>query len=256
MLGSDLAMALDPVLLMRRVGIEPDPWQLGVLRSRASRVLLNCCRQSGKSTTVAGLALHTAIYEPGSLSLILSPGERQSKEMLRKVMDMYHELGRPVRADVENRLELELANGSRIVALPGVEGTIRGYSGVRLLLIDEASRVLDPLYTAVRPMLAVSGGRLVSLSTPFGMRGWWHREWTEGEGWERVKVDAYQCPRISPTFLEEERRSMPVWEFNQEYLCAFEQTLDNVFTYEEVMGMFSPHVQPFVFEEPACTTLD
>ena len=244
MLGSDLAMALDPVRLMRRVGIEPDPWQVGVLRSRAARLLLNCCRQSGKSTTTAGLALHTALYVPGSLSLILSPGERQSKEMLRKVMAIYHALGRPVLADTENKLELELVNGSRIVALPGNEGTIRGYSGVRLLLIDEASRVDDALYTAVRPMLAVSGGRLVTLSTPFGKRGWWHREWTEGQGWERVKITAHECPRISPAFLEEERQSMPAWEFNQEYLCAFEQTLDNVFTYEEVMGALSADVRP------------
>ena len=63
-----------------------------------------------------------------------------------------------------------MANGSRLVALPGREETIRSYSGVRLLILDEASRVPDDLYRAVRPMLAVSHGRLVALSTPFGQR--------------------------------------------------------------------------------------
>ena len=38
------------------------------------------------------------------------------------------------------------------------EGTIRGYSGVSLLIIDEAAWVPDDHYASVRPMLAVSGG--------------------------------------------------------------------------------------------------
>ncbi|HSH81232.1 MAG TPA: terminase family protein, partial [Herpetosiphonaceae bacterium] len=176
-LAADLAMALDPVVLAEQAGLQPDKWQRDVLRSHAPRQLLNCSRQSGKSTTTALLTLHTALYEAGSLSLVLSPGERQSMEFLRKVLGMYRTLGRPIPADAENKLELELSNGSRIVALPGVEGTIRGYSGVRLLVVDEASRVADTLMAAVRPMLAVSGGRLVALSTPWGTRGWWYQAW-------------------------------------------------------------------------------
>jgi hypothetical protein len=73
---------------------------------------------------------------------------------------------------------LELGSGSRIVSLPGTEGTIRGYSAVSLLIGDEAARVSDALYYAVRPMLAVSQGRLLALSTPFGKRGWFCEEWT------------------------------------------------------------------------------
>ncbi len=61
-----------------------------------------------------------------------------------------------------------LENGSRIVSLPGTEGTIRSYSAVRLLLVDEASRVDDDTIAAVRPMLAVSGGQLIALSDARG----------------------------------------------------------------------------------------
>ena len=71
---------------------------------------------------------------------------------------------------------LEFANGSRVLSLPGTERTVRGFSEVSLLVIDEAARVDDGLYYAVRPMLAVSGGRLVALSTPYGKRGWFHDE--------------------------------------------------------------------------------
>src|SRR5207249_2922857 len=81
-------------------------------------------------------------------------------------------LGRPLRA-VRNKLgDLELGNGSRFVALPGRDETIRSFSGVALLIIDEAARVADDFYRSMRLMLAVSRGRLVALSTPFGRRGW------------------------------------------------------------------------------------
>jgi hypothetical protein len=244
-LANDLALALDPVCLAEQVGIIPDRWQRNVLRSHASRLLLNCSRQSGKSVTVALCTLHTSLYEPGSLSLVLSPGERQSLEFLRKVTGFYRTLGRPVPSDVENKLELELSNGSRIVALPGMAGTIRGYSGVRLLVVDEASRVQDELMAAVRPMLAVSGGRLLALSTPWGKRGWWYRAWEQGGAtWERVKVTALDCPRISSAFLEEERRELGDLFYQSEYMCRFVDTVDQVFATDLVMAAVSTDVQP------------
>jgi hypothetical protein len=66
-IAADLAAALDPCVLARQAGLVPDEWQAHVLRSTAPRVLLNCSRQSGKSTISALLALHTALYTPGAL---------------------------------------------------------------------------------------------------------------------------------------------------------------------------------------------
>jgi hypothetical protein len=108
--------------------------------------LLNCSRQSGKSTTVAALALQQALVQPGALILLLAPAERQSHELLRKVLAGYRALAKPLPAIRCNHGTLELANRSRIVALPGREQTIRSFSGVNLLLIDEAARVPDDLY--------------------------------------------------------------------------------------------------------------
>jgi LAGLIDADG-like domain len=145
-----------------------------------------------------------------------------SGELFRdKVLSLYRALERPYRAVQRTQLTLALANGSRIVSLPGEEGTVRGFSGVALLVIDEAARVADDLYRAVRPMLAVSGGRLVALSTPFGRRGWFAQEW-HGEGaWERVRITAEQCPRITPAFLADERRALGEDWYRQEYGCEF-----------------------------------
>jgi phage FluMu gp28-like protein len=151
-------------------------------------------------------------------------------------------------ADSYRRLGMELRNGSRIEALPGTEKTIRGNSGVDLLVVDEAARVPDELYYAVRPMLAVSAGRLMLLSTPYGRRGVFYEEWTGGEGWERYEVPASQCPRISETFLEEERRSMPEWWYAQEYGCEFRETEDQLFTHEMIEGARADDLQEYRFE--------
>jgi hypothetical protein len=70
MLGLDIAIALDPSLLMRLAGFEPDPWQQELLRSSFTRQLLLCSRQTGKSTTTAFLALHEAIYRDRALVLM------------------------------------------------------------------------------------------------------------------------------------------------------------------------------------------
>lgn len=243
-LAADLARAVDPAALAERIGMTPDEWQRDVLRSSADRILLNCCRQSGKSTTAAVLAVHTALYEPESLVLLLSPSQRQSQELFRKCTMTYRTLGRPVASEAENQLSLALENGSRIVSLPGSQSTVRGYSGVRLLVVDEGAQVPDDLYYSVRPMLAVSGGRLVVMSTPFGRRGFFFEEWESGKGWERVRITAEQCPRISPDFLEDERRTIGDWFYRQEYECTFVEVVDALFSYDHVQAAVTDDVAP------------
>jgi hypothetical protein len=243
-LAADLTLALDRVSFAKKLEIIPDPWQEHLLRSGSDRVLLNCSRQSGKSTMSGIIALHRALYHPDSLILCLAPALRQSQELFGKVAGFYRNLERPVSPLAERKLSLELENGSRIVTLPGSEKTIRGFSGASLLIVDEASRVADELYFAVRPMLAVSGGALMMLSTPHGKRGIFYEEWTSGRGWERYEVPAKQCPRIPDSFLEEEREALPSWVYRQEYECSFEETEDQVFTTEMVERAVTSEVTP------------
>ena len=240
----DLRNALDPVAFAHSVDIEPDNWQRELLRSTSDRVLLNCSRQSGKSTMSAILALHQALHFEGSLVLLLAPALRQASELFSKVAEAYRVLGEPMKMYAERKLSLELKNGSRIYALPGTEATIRGYSGTSLLILDEASRIPDELYYAVRPMLAVSGGRLMLLSTPFGRRGVFYEEWTKGRGWLRFEVPAAMCPRISEEFLEDELRALGSFHYEQEYNCKFMDTPDQFFSTEIIEAMISKDVEP------------
>jgi hypothetical protein len=247
-----LRLGLDPVAFAEEeLGIEPDTWQRELLSSSSKRILLNCSRQSGKSTMAAVLALWRARYFENSLVLCLAPALRQSQELFAKISSFYGALGEPLRAYGERRLSLELKNGSRIVTLPGSERTVRGFSGVDLLVVDEAARVDDELYYAIRPMLAVSAGALLMLSTPYGRRGVFFEEWTKGRGWERYEVPASQVPRISEEFLEEERRTLGEWWYRQEYQCSFEEAEGAFFREDDIRRAFerTDYSKPPLFPE-------
>ena len=217
---------VDAVTFARtRLGFEPDEKQEEVLASDAKRGILNCSRQWGKSTVTAAKAIHRAYTRPGALVLVASPSERQSAEFLRKASELVRRLGVKPRGDGDNAISLALPNGSRIVGLPGREATVRGFSAVSMILIDEASRVPDELYRALRPMLAVGDGDLWMMSTPCGQRGFFYQTWTgalgNGEEWMKVCVQATDCPRISASFLDRERGTMTAAEFAQEYMGEF-----------------------------------
>jgi hypothetical protein len=106
------------------------------------------------------MAVYRAYMRAKSLVLVASPTNRQSGELIRKAAEMVMRLGIRPRGGGDNETSLLFPNGSRIVGLPGIEGTVRGFSAVSLLLIDEAARVEDAMYKALRPMLAVGDGDL------------------------------------------------------------------------------------------------
>jgi len=243
-IAHDLKLGLNPVSFASELGFSPDPWQESVLVWSGKRLIMNCSRQAGKSTVASLLALHRALYYPMSLVLLVSPSLRQSSELFRKVNGLLE--GLKVRPGLleDNKLSCTFENKSRILSLPSSEETIRGFSGASLIIEDEASRVPDELYRAIRPMLAVSNGKLILMSTPSSKRGHFYEEWSQGQGWEKVEVKATECPRISSEFLEEERKSLGDWWYRQEYMCEFVEAIDQVFGYDVIMSSISNKVKP------------
>jgi hypothetical protein len=232
----ELSEGTDAEAFAQQLGFTPDAKQTAVLLG-GRRGIVNCTRQWGKSTVAALKAVHRAHTRPGSLTLLVTPSGRQSGEFLRKAEEFVRRLGIRVRGDGDNELSIAFPNGSRIVGVPGNETTVRGFSAVSLMLIDEAARVNDALYLAVRPMLAVGNGDLWLMSTPNGRRGFFWEEWDHGaEDWERISVGAPDCPRISPEFLEEEKAKGEDW-FRQEYLCEFVEREGSVFSWESIVAM-------------------
>lgn len=237
---------LDPVVWAHRRGWAPDEVQRRILRSQSRRLILLCTRQFGKSTTAACIAAHRAVTRPGSMILLVSRSERQSGELFAKVKKFVGDR----RRTKDKAFEWQLTNGSRIVAVPSSEETIRSFSSVDLLLEDEAALVPDIVYKTIRPMLAVSRGRLILMSTAHGQRGHFFKAWSEMKAWERFKVTADQCPRISAEFLAEEREELGLAWYSQEYGCEFLSTEEALFTEEEIMRAFTEGVAPVIEHRP------
>jgi hypothetical protein len=236
----------------QNLGLEPDPQQSRVLSTSITRGILNCTRQWGKSTIAAAKAVHHAVHNAESLTIVVSPTARQSAELVRKAEQFTRRLGIKAKGDGSNEISILYPNGSRIIGLPGAEGTIRGFSAVSLLLVDEASRVSDDLYKAIRPMLAVSNGSLWLMSTPYGKRGFFYEAWTHGTRnsgtgitgkWEQVRVPATECPRIKKEFLDEELATMGDQWFNQEYLCEFNQAEGALFDRDMLERALNPNIE-------------
>ena len=242
---NDEAYAMDPVLWAREVlGYHPDPWQAKLLRSRSNKIILNCSRQSGKSTTCAALGLHESIYRRPSFGLVIAPSQDQSAELMLKFDEFRGAVELPSDyLSTDTKLAVRFSNGNRFIARPGSEKSSRSFSAVTLLLEDEAARVPDPLYSSVRPMLAVSNGRHILMSTPFGKQNHFFKIWDEQRDiWEWYEIPAEMCPRISKQFLEEEKR-INLW-FEQEYHCAFLDAEGSVFSSDLFKSLANPSISP------------
>lgn len=219
-----------------RLSFVPDDKQEMILKGEYYRLILNCTRQFGKSTVTAAKAVHRAWTRPGSLTLVVSPSERQSREFLRKAKEFVECLRVKPRGDGDNKISVQLPNRSRIVGLPGKTARIRGFSAVSLLIIDEAAWVSEEQFESVQPMLATTDGDIWMLSTPWGQRGVFWETWMGryDEEWTRVSVKATECPRIKTRFLEGQRKRMGDVSFRREYMCEFMDVEDSVFRREDL----------------------
>lgn len=241
-----IALALSPAIFASFCGYELDDWQREALTTKHNRLAIACSRQAGKSFCLSLMATHNLLFRPGSLTLLLAPTLRQSAELFLRVLLLYRSLGRPVPADSENRLSLMLENGARCISLPGGEGgSIRGYSRVDMLLVDEASRVSNEIFFATRPMLATTpnGGKIVLASTPHGRVGFFADACLlddEDEPWQRFMIPATSIKRISPAFLAQERRALGERIYREEYLVDFSTSSDAVFDPDTVRAAFKP----------------
>ncbi len=227
---------LDPAGLFDDVVGPADPWQRKALRSDSKRQLYLASRQSGKSSVAAIKSLHTAMYTPRSLVLLVSPSLPQSQEIFRKCLTAYRDLGRPEGVASESALRLELGNGSRIISLPGSERTNVGYSA-DLLVIDEAARTPSELVEGMLPTVAVTGGSIIALTTPAGSRGWFFELWSQPsveDVWERFEIGADACPRITDDIIEEARTTRGERHVRQEYFCDFLADTESFFNPQDL----------------------
>ena len=186
----EAAYRIDPALWMREVlGITPHDWQEKFLRApRGASIAVLTARQVGKTTAAAVgngafCHVHAGIAVGGCLSRA-----SQSAEALRKVRDMVLKAGAELITD--NVYGLELANGSRVLALPGSEESIRGLTVDAWIVADEAARwipILSP--PCVRCGPSVREARFAMLSTAWSRTDPFWSAWENDDpSWMRIQV--------------------------------------------------------------------
>ena len=260
-----------------RLGVTWFPWQLDALRPW-KRMLLLCARQAGKSFLIGLMIAHTARFIPGSLIPIICPAKHQSRLVMDKVRAVIQADPTYPKLSHEAMFEIETENGSRIVALPGTERSVRGPSGPALLVIDEAGRVRDQTYRAARPMMLGAGTQLVISSTAWGKRGFfydiadrgdpklWHRTLVRSpwdvendqlikhaeeaafrEQWRKRGWNAWYSDRHAgdPAFVAEEALEGKLW-YDQEHACRFLNVGGSMFAMDDLEAMEQADVLPLL----------
>jgi len=222
LLASELGRALNTSDILERNNLTPDPWAAEVLSLKHKRLLLNIHRQGSKSTTACAAACQIAALNENATVIFVSPSQRQSQENIRRCTDLIEGAGYRNEIASPKQLEIEFKNRSRIFGLPGKPETIRGFSNVAALIVDEAAYCDDEIFPAVLPFLATNPKALfIAMSTPNGARGWFYHQWADGIHWKKIKVTASECPRISADYLEEMKATLGANKFAQEFQCSF-----------------------------------
>ena len=217
----EVAYRVDPALWARKVlGVSPRPWQEQFLRvPRGKDVLVLTARQVGKATIAACAMAHTAIFKPGSLSVVACPAQRQSAEPIRKVKEMVLKAGATLITD--NKYGIELANGSRVLALPSSDESIRGLTVDGWIVADEAAFLTDEVVAALRPMRAQRPeARYVMLSTANTRTDPFWSAWETGDqSWMRIQVTVdVDASLYSQDYLDKERRALGEDRYKREFL--------------------------------------
>ncbi len=208
------------------LGLQLDPWQVEFSRAKEQNLVLACGRQVGKSTGTAVKGTHHARYTPNSLTIMISPSDRQSGELFKTTRQMVHEAGIPVSPDDDNKRSMTLLNGARLIALPSNADTVRGFAAATMIIIDEAAFAADDILPAITPMMATTSdkAKLILLSSPNGRAGFFFEAYQgaqKAKGWRRWHVPSTDCPHIAPQYLADKRVELGEMMYKQEYLAEF-----------------------------------
>ena len=251
----EAAYRVNPALWMQVVlGITPHDWQKTfLLAPRGASIAVLTARQVGKTTAAAVGMAHSAVFMPGSLSVIACPSQNQSAEALRKVRDMVIKAGATLTSD--NVYRLELANGSRVMALPGTQELIRGLTVDAWIVADEAAQLDPAIMAALHPMRTQRPhARFAMLSTAWSRTDPFWSVWDNDDpSWMRIRATVDVEPTlIAPDVLDRERRQLSQDEFKREYLGIPAGSQVSPFTHDlyERASQTPAHPNMFDFFKP------
>jgi len=222
----------NPILFAETVlSLNPFPYQSELLQSTSKRIVACWARQTGKTTAIAVKVIHFAYTNKNTTTLIVSRGLRQSMIMFGIIENliMKHPILRKS-VTKSTRTQIQLTNGSQITALPcGPDGAgLRGFTADLVVMDEAAFMPEDVIASVIFPMLATTNGTAIMLSTPWGRDHIYYRSFKNPNYWsQHVKAD--QCPLITQTFLQEQRRDIGELRYKMEYEAEFVEDENSFF---------------------------
>lgn len=222
-------------------------YQVAPLNDLEMRVIMACGRQIGKTEMAAIKGLFYAVMNANTVTLIISPTQRQSGILFRRMkrfININSQLPEERRIPIatfirrETQTVIEFENGSEIHSLPATEdgSNIRGFTA-NFIIIDEAAFVDDRVYSTISPMLATTKGILLLMGTPNGVNNFFYKAYSD----RNLKFNPYhvvssQSPLIDKAYLKQEQETLSDVEYRTEYLAEFLETVGVMFPLKTVEG--------------------
>lgn len=242
------------------LGIKLFDYQDLIANNKSNRLIVCSSRQIGKSTVVAVMALHHALFKSGQNVIVVSPTLDQSRKLLGMIRDLiykgdmhmkqFHKKMAFFSGQINNRQEavntsqqISFENKSLIKSVPAAESA-RGNTA-NLLIEDEAGFMDDEIHEKIlEPTVSFTGGKIILLSTPNGSKGYFYKFFDpEDEQEERERdYDRFWfnwdiCPNpVMRQTIEKRQASLDRLTFQQEYEALFTVSKSNFFESDSVDG--------------------
>ena len=194
-------------------------------------------RQSGKSTTIISYLLHYALFNQNVNIAVLANKSSTARDILGRLQLAYENLPKWMQQGIIawNKGNIELENGSKIIAAATSSSAIRGGS-YNVIFLDEfafvPSNVAEQFFASVYPTITSGQStKVIIVSTPHGMN-MFYRLWVDAQEkrnlYAPVEVHWSEVPGRDAAWKEETIRNTSESQFNSEFECEFLGSIDTL----------------------------
>ena len=221
-------------------------------------------RQSGKSTTIVSYLLHYVLFNPNTNVAILANKSSTARDILGRLQLAYENIPKFLQQGVLNwnKGNIELENGSKVVAAATSSSAIRGGS-YNIIFLDEfafvPATIAEQFFSSVFP--TISSGKstkMIIVSTPHGMN-MYYKLWTDAVNKQNdyIPIDVHwsEVPGRDEKWKQETIRNTSPEQFQQEFECEFLGSIDTLISPTKIKA--TPYIKPLqsqggldIFEKP------
>ena len=194
-------------------------------------------RQSGKSTIIISYLLHYALFNANVNIAVLANKSVTARDILSRLQLAYENLPKWMQQGIIawNKGNIELENGSKIIAAATSSSAIRGGS-YNIIFLDEfafvPSNVAEQFFASVYPTITSGQNtKVIIVSTPHGMN-MFYKIWVDAQerrnDYIATEVHWSEVPGRDEEWKKETIRNTSESQFNSEFECEFLGSIDTL----------------------------